>query len=100
MKQLGDIFIEQYHLQCTEQIRYMDLVSEVGALGKELIKGCDYGTSTFEVTKDTMEELGDCLFSLLALCSDLQIDANDALNMVLTKYKEQFDDTGNLACDL
>ena len=34
--------------------------------------------------------MGDCLFSLLALCGELGIDAREALEGALKKYSERF----------
>lgn len=34
-------FIEEYALSCNEKIRYIDLVSEIGELGKEILRQTD-----------------------------------------------------------
>lgn len=83
-------FLHRFDLSCDAKIRYMDLVSEVGELGKELIKGCDYGKMEHVNTINVQDELGDCLFSLLALCYELGIDAKSALAESLTKYEGRF----------
>lgn len=44
MQDRVDKLIRQYHLTGDEVIRYIDLVSEVGELGKELLKSSEYGT--------------------------------------------------------
>lgn len=74
----------------------MDLVSEVGELGKEIIKGCNYGKQEYTNTPNIESELGDCLFSLLALCHEMGIDADNALNTALTKYKKRFNSKGEI----
>ena len=76
-------FIEQHSLSCPVQSRYIDLTSEVGELGKELLKASDYGKRSPVLTAEATEEAGDCLFSLLALMNELGIDAQEALNAVL-----------------
>jgi NTP pyrophosphatase (non-canonical NTP hydrolase) len=38
--------------------------------------------------------LGDALFALLALCSDLDVDADAALEESLAKYERRLDSTG------
>ena len=96
MKKMVAEFIEEYHLDCGEKIRYMDLVSEVGELGKEIIKGCNYGKQEYTNTPNIESELGDCLFSLLALCHEMGIDADNALNTALTKYKKRFNSKGEI----
>ncbi len=40
-------FVERNHLECGAQSRYVDLVSEVGELGKEILKSTDYGKAAF-----------------------------------------------------
>lgn len=88
--------IGQYHLNCGHKARYIDLVSEIGELGKELLKGSDYGKDLFQITSDTKEEMGDCLFSLIALCHELGIDPESALDLALSKYKRRFDEKGDI----
>ena len=36
-------FLDEYKLRCGITERYIDLSSEVGELGKELLKAMDYG---------------------------------------------------------
>ncbi len=88
--------IRKYRLSCGAQVRYMDLVSEVGELGKELIRGVDYGKRALRVTAETEEEMGDCLFSLLALCGELDIRPEEALKVALDKYERRFAQKGSV----
>ena len=83
-------FVRKYNLACGYQVRYMDLVSEVGEVGKELIKGSGYGKRMYRNTPETQDELGDCIFSLLALCEELGVDAEAALEGALGKYEKRF----------
>lgn len=87
-------FVERNHLACGAQSRYVDLVSEVGELGKEILKSTDYGKAAFQVTDTAKDEIGDCLFSLLALCCEMNIDAEAALQSALNKYRRRFETTG------
>ncbi len=89
-------FIEKYHLHTDAQTRYIDLASEIGELGKELIKATDYGKKTYESTTGVSDEMGDCLFSLLALCCELNVDAHDALDAALRKYEMRFFQNGHV----
>lgn len=89
--------IKKYNLNTDVSTRYIDLVSEIGELGKEIIKGSDYNTKDFEVTKDTKEEIGDCLFSLLALCSNLNLDYKQCLDIALNKYQKRFLEKQNIS---
>lgn len=87
-------FIRQNELDCTAETRYIDLISELGELGKELLKGSDYGRRERIPTAGLQEELGDCLFSLLALCEALHIDAEDARRGALNKYAQRIAEHG------
>ena len=90
MQKLVEDFMREFSLQTGHEIRHMDLVSEVGELGKEIIKGSNYGKEGFVITPKTAEEMGDCLFSLPALCHELEIDSKTALKYALEKYRERF----------
>ncbi len=89
-------FLDEYKLRCGINERYIDLSSEVGELGKELLKATDYGKAAFRMTADTEQEFGDCLFSLIALSGELGIDPASALDSALAKYKRRFDAKGRI----
>jgi len=89
-------FTHEFSLHTSPEIRYMDLVSEVGELGKEIIKSTNYGKEGFMKTSEMAEEAGDCLFSLLALCNELDIDAEKALLQALCKYRQRFKQKGSI----
>ena len=95
MQKQVDIFIAAHAMGCSETARYLDLVSEVGELGKELLKGSDYGHRPYTPRDTAAGELGDCLFSLLALCSAMGVDAQTALDMALEKYRTRLAATGS-----
>ena len=82
--------VQHFNLNCGYEARYIDLVSEIGELGKELLKGSNYHKSSLDITANTVEEMGDCLFSLIALCQELSIDPTSALDLALEKYKQRF----------
>ena len=90
-------FLDEYKLRCGITERYIDLSSEVG---KELLKVTDYGKVDFRMTADTEQELGDCLFSLIALSRELGIDPAAALDSTLAKYKRRFDAKGRIGSDV
>ena len=89
-------FLENNHLYCGEQIRYIDLSSEVGELGKEIIKSTNYGKQQYSMNESALEEMGDCLFSLLALCCEMNIDADQALQYALEKYQKRLGAKGTI----
>lgn len=87
-------FLEEKGLSCGVQSRYIDLTSEVGELGKEILKAMDYGKMSYQEDAAAAEEMGDCLFSILALCCEMNIDAQDVLQGTLRKYQRRFENTG------
>ena len=89
-------FLDKYRLHTSEEVRYIDLVSEVGELGKELLTGTDYGKKEHMQTPSASGELGDCLFSLLALCCEMNVNAETALEQALGKYEARFAKKGNI----
>lgn len=91
--------IDEYSLSCSENIRYIDLVSEIGELGKEILKETDYGKKDYVSNESSKEEMGDCIFSLLALCCEMKIDANEALDYALKKYRERFSAKGSIGSE-
>lgn len=91
--------VEEYHLSCGASVRYMDLVSEIGELGKEILKETEYGQKDYSLNETSMEEMGDCIFSLLALCSEMGIDADAALDYALEKYKKRFWEKGTVSSE-
>ena len=45
------------------------------------------------------DEIGDALFSLLAVAESLDVDAGDALDESLAKYEARIDETGSASSD-
>jgi len=99
LQQTVNNFIQKHSLQTDQHTRYIDLVSEVGELGKELLKATNYGKNPYKQTDDTESEIGDCLFSLLALCNAMDIDAEDALAAAIAKYEKRFAAKGNIGSE-
>lgn len=93
-------FVEEYNLSCGAAVRYIDLVSEIGELGKEILKATEYGQKDSGVNDaGGMEEMGDCIFSLLALCSEMDMEAHEALDYALEKYKRRFRKKGSIGSE-
>ena len=89
-------FCSKYNLYSDEKISYMDLVTEIGELGKEIIKGTDYGIKQFDKTDNLESEIGDSIFSLICLCNRLDIDMKKALDSVIQKYTNRFEKKGDI----
>lgn len=81
------------------QVRHIDLTSEIGELGKEILKSTNYGQTAYAPSEAAKEEMGDCLFSLLALCCAMEIDAGAALDAALRKYALRLQRTGGMGSD-
>jgi len=90
MQKTVEDFINKHKLQSDEATRYIDLVSEVGELGKEILLSTNYGKKDFTNNPAITDEIGDCIFSLLALCNELGIDAHKALSASILKYEARF----------
>ncbi|MCL2593595.1 MAG: MazG-like family protein [Defluviitaleaceae bacterium] len=90
MQKLVSRFIEKYKLHTSAEIRYIDLVSEIGELGGEIAKSTDYGKKELMKNEKIQDEIGDCLFSLLALFEEFGIDAEEALKNAICKYENRF----------
>lgn len=67
------------------------MVSELGEVAKDANESTSYGRSPeeFDISSD---EIGDGLFSLLALADSVGIDADEALEEALDKYEERITD--------
>ena len=88
--------IQKYDLETSLEVRFIDLTSEVGELGKEILKGNDYGKRNFCKTQNFESEIGDVLFSLICISNGLNIDLQMALDEVLKKYEDRFSRKGNI----
>lgn len=82
-------FCEINRLSNDPQVRMLDIVSEVGEVSKEILKMSDYGAKKPEFREEIRGELGDLLFSLMTLANSLDIDLEEALEIVLKKYEKR-----------
>ncbi len=89
---------QAHYFQMSENlsVRYMDFVSEVGELGKEILKRTNYGKKDFSPSENLELELGDCLFVLLSICNICHIDAENALNRTFEKMNSRLKKTGSI----
>ena len=86
--------IDKYQLSRDINIRYIDLTSEVGEVGKEILISSNYGNvkeKDIHYSKDLSMEIGDSLFSLFFLCISVDIDLEYAIHKVLQKYENRFE---------
>ena len=76
-------FCDQHNLSRSSEARFLDIVSELGELAKEILLHTDYGKKTIDHSGRLEEEVGDTIFSLIALSNSLDIDMEVALDKVL-----------------
>ena len=72
----------------------LDLVSEIGEVAKEVLLASDYGRRAPEFGPQLAGELGDALYSLLALAEACGADADRVLTAALEKYKHRLSERG------
>ncbi|MBU0702542.1 MAG: nucleotide pyrophosphohydrolase [Chloroflexi bacterium] len=72
----------------------LDLVSEVGEVAKEVLLATDYGRRPPQFRPELADELGDALYSLLALAEACSVDAGGALIAALEKYERRLAERG------
>ncbi|WP_254273839.1 MazG-like family protein [Haloarcula marina] len=85
-----ETFLTDHDLTTPPAYRLLDLASELGEVAKELNESTEYGSDPAAADVAT-DELGDTLFALLALCAELDVDADDALETALEKYESRLD---------
>ena len=99
IKKKVDDFCKQNNLSNSPEFRFLDLVSEVGELSKEILKSSDYGKKKIQLTENMKSEFGDILFSLITTANAFDVNLETELNSVLEKYERRMTkgspDSGN-----
>lgn len=72
----------------------LDLVSEIGEVAKEMLLATDYGRRAPQAQAQVADELGDALYSLLALAESWGVDVGSALSTALEKYEGRLTERG------
>ncbi len=88
-------FISENSPETTVSPRLLDLVSEVGELAKEVLKGSEYGRAQFEIPDNWESELGDVFFSLICVANGTGVNMEEALQSVLVKYSNRLSHAGD-----
>jgi NTP pyrophosphatase (non-canonical NTP hydrolase) len=70
----------------------LDLVSEVGEVAKEILKATNYGQRPLQGNANLLDEMGDALYSLLALAECCGVDGDAALSSALDKYRQRLNE--------
>ena len=82
-------FCEENNLESPVEHRILDTMSELGEVAKEALKMSDYGRKPVKFREEMKLELGDLLYSVITIANSLNVDLDDALNLVLEKYKKR-----------
>ena len=91
-------FIEEHELNGESVFHILDLAAEVGEIAADATDSTEYGAEPDALDVET-DEIGDALFSLLAVANSLDIDAGDALDESLEKYERRLTETGSASSD-
>ena len=92
-------FVAEYNLEIPVQMRLLDLLSEIGEVSKEVLKGTQYGRKGFVPTEEWASELGDVLFALICVANSTNVDLRESLQNVLEKYRQRLAVTGDAGSD-
>ncbi len=87
-------FTQRHDLLHDPATHTLDLVSEVGEVAKEVLLSTDYGQRAPQPRPQLADELGDALYSLLALAQACDVDAGSALDAALEKYERRLTERG------
>ena len=87
-------FTQRHDLQHDVVTHALDLAAEVGELAKEILLATDYGRRRASFRPELTDEVGDALYSLLALAEACGVDAEDALRASLSKVERRLADLG------
>lgn len=82
-------FCKEHNLESPIEHRVLDTMSELGEVAKEILKMSDYGRKPLRYKEELKSELGDLLFSVITIANSFDIDLEEALNIVLEKYKKR-----------
>ena len=86
-QKLVDKFIKENNLEADFMVRTLDVISELGEVSKEILKGTDYGKTSLAINEKIIMEMGDLIFSTLALANSLEVNLDFALEKAIEKYK-------------
>ncbi len=93
-------FAQKHNLSGTVGVYLLDLISEVGEVAKEHLKSTAYGQQLPTSTSDRFsEELGDVLFSLCLVAHHAGVDLDHALQTVLQKYTNRWEESGDIGSE-
>jgi NTP pyrophosphatase (non-canonical NTP hydrolase) len=87
-------FAEENDLDAPTEFRALDFISEAGEIVKDITKSSDYGENKDDI-EVKQDEIGDLLFAIFLLAEDLDIDAEEAFEEAMGKYRERVEEKGD-----
>jgi NTP pyrophosphatase (non-canonical NTP hydrolase) len=91
-------FVADHDMESDPAYRILDLAAEVGEIAADATKSTGWGEDP-EALDVKRDEIGDALFSLLAAADELDVDAGEALDDALAKYRRRIRETGSASSD-
>jgi NTP pyrophosphatase (non-canonical NTP hydrolase) len=83
-------FITQHHLETQPAFSLLDILSELGEVAKELLKGTNYGRGEDNTDAAGMrEEIGDLMFAVAYLCTLYNVDPEEAMWESVRKFEKR-----------
>lgn len=87
---------KDYGLDADAMTRFADLVSELGELGKELVKSTSYGKEPLKANDAIKMELGDVIFALALLANETGLDIEECFEKTYEKCRQRFETKGHI----
>lgn len=87
-------FVAEHEIEAPIEYRLLDLASKLGELAKEVNESAGYGAEPDGVELP-VDELGDAMFALLALCERTDVNAGDAVDSAIEKYEGEIGRRGD-----
>ena len=87
-------FVQAHEIHSPPAYWLLDLVAEVGEVASAANHSTTYGDHPDRLEIPT-DEMGDVLFSLLALADALGVDTEAALEAAMKKYEQRIESTGS-----
>ena len=91
-----DEIVKSFNFDWSLYVQYVHLVEEVAELGEAITvhtgdRKAGSGEKALADHDNIVEEIGDSLFSVIAVANKLGVDCNEALNEAFVRYKKKLD---------
>jgi NTP pyrophosphatase (non-canonical NTP hydrolase) len=82
-------FCQKNNLEMSPENRILDTLSELGELSKEILRSTNYGREERKDLEELKTELGDVFYCIINLANELNINLEEALDLILEKYERR-----------